>query len=209
MGGDRGRRAGGRTAHAARRRPVRRARRRDHRQRAVSRPRAGRRALHADADALFLRHARRLSRADQPLREEAPQHRPLNAHRRAGVQGRKARLLALLPGRGARRAQPRRVRHVARRARAGEPARASDHRHVRARAARDGDPQGPGAWAPAARRRARSGHQARARRARRRARHRHGLSRPAGAGAREARLQDRRRRRVSTAAPGRRPDAVG
>ena len=207
MGGDRRRRSRGRAQHAAGASPVRRPRHRDDGQRAVSRPGDRRRALHAAAYALVLRHARRLPGADQPLRAPAASHRPLDAHRRSGVQGRAQGLPALLARCCACRTQSRRIRHMACRPRAGEPARAPDHRHDRAGQARAGTAQGTDAGAGPPGPGARPRRHPSARRARRRTRDGHGLSRPHLARARDAGLEVGRRRTGRASAAGRRPHA--
>ena len=164
------------TANPCRRSPVRGPRRRDNRQRAVPRPGDRCREVQARRPAFVLRHARRLPSTHQPIRAPASPHRAIDADRRTRVQGRAQGIPALRTWRGAGRAQPRRIRHVARRAWPGEPARAPDHRHVLAGETCPGPAEGADARARHARRGTGPRRHAGARRARRRARDRDGFS---------------------------------
>lgn len=201
VGGDRGRRAGGETADTARGRAVRRPRRRDDRQRTVPGPRDRRRAVHPRWTAVLLRHTRRLPCANQPVRAQAPSHRSLDADRRPGVQRRATWISSFRARGGARRAQPRYLRHLARGARPGEPAGASDHRHHGAGAARARAAQRPDSRVGSAGRGAGPRCHAGPRGARRRPRDGDGFSRLDSAGARTAGVGDGRRcpRRASAA----------
>ena len=206
MGGDCCRCARIRPADHAGRGAVRGHRCRDHRQRAVSRPRARRRAVQIERPAVLFRHARRLPRADQPLCEKAPSHRPVDADRCARVPRRTPGLPAIRTGRRADRAQPRCLRQLAGGSRPGKPADASDHRHVGAREARAGPAQGTDARTGEAGRGVEPRRHSGPRCPGRRSRHRHGLSRPGRSRPPDVWLDDGRRDPGGAPAPGRRPD---
>jgi hypothetical protein len=204
VGGGRGRYPRARAPDAAGGCPVRGPGRRDHWHRAVPRARDRSREVPARRPAVVLRHTGQLPRSYQPVRAPAPPDRSLDAHRRAGVQRRAPRIPALCAGRRAGRAQPRRVRHLARGARPREPPRAPDHRHVHPRPARAGAPERPDAWARETGGGARPRHHPGPRRTRRRAGHGHGVSRTDCSRARNSGLENGGRRPRGAAAPARR-----